>query len=122
MNPSLPPTASVANPAGGEKLSAPSALRNRDAIAALLAEVAPAPSLSSVQSSGQALELASGTGEHVIRFAAALPDLMWHPTDPAADRRASIDAHVAQAGLGNIAPARDLDACTPGLGGRVSRP
>lgn len=88
------------------RISAPSALRNRDAITAELIRIAPA--------SGRALEIASGTGEHVIAFAAAMPGLDWQPTDPDPTRRASIAAWVADAGLTNISPALNLDAASPG--------
>lgn len=106
MTRKLPDTASVAHPVAGAKLSAPSALRNRDAIADLLEHAAPPP--------GPALEIASGTGEHVIAFAARLPALTWQPTDIAPDRRASIDAHAAEAALTNFLPAAELDAARPG--------
>lgn len=102
----LPPSASVAQPIGENKLFAPSALRNEPAITALLRGVAP--------ESGRALEIASGTGQHVTAFAAALPGLLWQPTEIAADRIASIDAYAAEAALPNLAPARSLDASAPG--------
>lgn len=104
----LPPSASVAEPAGGAKLHAPAALRNADAICDLLVAHGPA--------TGRALELASGTGQHVAVFARALPNLHWHPTDVEPARLASIDAHAAEAGVDNIAPARPLDACAAGWG------
>lgn len=91
---------------GDGRLSAPSATRNRDDIAAALAEIAPFK--------GRALEIASGTGEHVIRFARAMPGLIWQPTDPAADRRASVIAWRAAEPSENILDPVDLDACVPG--------
>lgn len=94
------------DPYGDGRLSAPSALRNRDAIAELLASLAP--------KRGRALEIASGTGEHVIRVAPATPGLHWQPTDPAPERRASIAAWCAASPAPNIAAPIDLDACTPG--------
>ena len=87
-------------------MSAPSALRNRDVICAELVRLAPA--------TGRALEIASGTGEHVVRFAAAMPGLEWQPTDPDPARRASIAAWAAEAGLRNIHAPRALDAAGPG--------
>ncbi|WP_445943808.1 DUF938 domain-containing protein, partial [Roseicyclus sp.] len=60
------------------------------------------------------LEIASGTGEHVIRFAAAMPGLEWQPTDPDPTRRASVAAWVADTKLRNISPALHLDAARPG--------
>lgn len=101
-----PPSASIAEPGQGALLYAPSANRNAGPLCDLLNDVAPRQ--------GQALELASGTGQHVVAFARALPFLRWQPSDIAPDRRASIDAHAAKAALANIAPALDLDATTQG--------
>jgi len=93
-------------PAPGDdaRMSAPSALRNRDAILSVLTRVAPA--------TGRALEIASGTGEHVAAFAPATPGLIWQPTDVDAGRIASITAWAR--GAPNILPPRHLDACAPG--------
>ena len=106
MSHRLPPTASVAEDAGGGRLFAASSARNVGPIADLLAEVAPP--------AGRALEIASGTGQHVVVLAGRLPGLDWQPTEPDAERRASIDAHAGDSGLGNIRPAQPLDACAPG--------
>jgi SAM-dependent methyltransferase len=81
------------------RLVAPSAARNRGPILEALAPHLP--------QAGLALEIASGTGEHVAHFAASLPHLTWQPTDPVPERRASIDAYAD--GLANIRPAIDLD-------------
>ncbi|KIC37009.1 DUF938 domain-containing protein [Leisingera sp. ANG-M7] len=104
---SVPGAASVAEPQGG-KLFAPSAARNSGAICDLLTEAAPPR--------GRALEIASGTGQHVIEYAARLPGLMWQPTEVDATRRASIQAYAEEAGLPNIAPPAELDATAPGWG------
>ena len=82
------------------RLTAPSASRNRDPILAALSRHLPP--------AGLVLEVASGTGEHVAHFAAALPGLVWQPTDPDPERRASIDAWAD--GLPNVRPALTLDA------------
>ena len=42
--------------------------------------------------SGNALEIGSGTGQHICAFAAALPRLQWTPSEPDAVHRQSIDA------------------------------
>ncbi len=62
--------------------------------------------------SGDVLEVASGTGQHVAALAAHRPDLTFHPSDPDPLRRVSIDAHCR--GLRNVSDAADLDACAPG--------
>ena len=59
------------------------------------------------------LEVASGTGEHAVHFARALPGLSWQPTDPSPDALRSIAAWVAGAGLGNLLPPLALDAAAP---------
>ena len=51
---------------------------------------------------GIALEIGSGTGEHVICFAKALPGLLWQPSDPDPASRASIEAWIAAEGITNV--------------------
>lgn len=111
MKPQGPPkTASVAHAGQGDRLIAPSATRNASAICDLLGMVAPAR--------GSALELASGTGQHVVGYAKRLPGLHWQPSEIVAGRRASIDAYAADSGRDNIARAIALDATLPGWGTR----
>lgn len=102
----LPPSASIATPSQGAKLCAPSAERNTPAIVSLMRDVAPA--------TGRALEIASGTGQHVTALASALPTIEWHPSEIAVERIISIDAYAAEAALPNLHPAQLLDACTQG--------
>jgi len=84
---------------------APATGRNRDAILAVLRDALPPR--------GLVLEVASGSGEHIVHFAAGLPAIAWQPSDPDAAARASIDAWVAQSGCGNIRPTLDVDAAAP---------
>ena len=86
------------------RLKAPAAARNRDPILAVLRDVLP--------ESGLVLEIASGTGEHVVHFAAALPGLDWQPSDPDAASRASIAAWAAASGLANVRAPLMLDAAS----------
>ena len=58
---------------------------------------------------GLVLEIASGTGQHVIHFARELPHLTWQPSDPDPELRASIRAWIAQTGLSNVRVPLDLD-------------
>ncbi|MDE4133792.1 DUF938 domain-containing protein [Phaeobacter sp. QD34_3] len=102
---SVPGFASVATPEGG-MLYAPSAARNLEPLCDLLEDIAPP--------SGRALEIASGTGQHVIAYAARLPGLIWQPSEVDATRRTSIDAHASDTALDNIRPALELDATAPG--------
>ena len=88
------------------RLYASSAARNRDPILAVLKRVLPPR--------GLVLEVASGSGEHVMHFAAASgPDLIFQPSDPDARARASIDAWARELDLGNVRPAIALDAASP---------
>lgn len=87
------------NPDTDPRLSAPSALRNRDVILAVLRAQLP--------KFGTVLEVASGTGEHVVHFARHLPDLLFLPSDPDLTRRESIDAWAGK--VANIQPALALD-------------
>jgi len=92
MTPPLPPGA----------LIAPAVARNRDPILAVLRRVLP--------ERGLVLEIASGSGEHAIYFAAALPHLTWQPSDPDPEARESIAAYRAATALPNVLPALALDA------------
>jgi hypothetical protein len=84
------------------KRHAPATARNREPIAAVLAEELPA--------SGLVLEIASGTGEHAVHFARAFPALDWQPSDPDPDALVSIEAWRADGALPNVAPPLKLDA------------
>jgi len=107
---SLPDTAAITEAAEGARLCAPSAERNCGPITDALREIAP--------DTGTALELASGTGQHVVAFARAMPGLDWQPTEIDRARRASIEAYAAEAGLPNLRAVLPLDATAPGWGAR----
>ncbi len=80
---------------------APAARRNREAILAVLREFLP--------QAGAALEIAGGTGQHVVAFAGANPDVTWQPSDPDPWARASIAAWTRSTGVGNVQPPADID-------------
>lgn len=86
-------------------LASPSVARNRDPILEVLRQVLPR--------AGKVLEIASGTGEHAVHFAAALPHLTWQPTDQDEYALSSIAAHRATSGLPNLLAPLRLDAATP---------
>ena len=79
----------------------PAADRNLQPILQTLQALLPA--------TGRALEVASGTGQHVAGFAAALPGWTWQPSDQGADNFASTAAWAAQAGVHNVLPPVLLD-------------
>jgi hypothetical protein len=84
------------------RLHAPAAGRNREPILAVLRTHLP--------SRGLVLEVASGSGEHIVHVATAFPGLDFQPSDPDPQARASIDAWSTAAGLQNMRPAIALDA------------
>jgi SAM-dependent methyltransferase len=86
-------------------LSSPSVARNRDPILQVLRRVLPR--------TGTVLEIASGTGEHAVHFAAALPHLKWQPTDHDEQALNSIAAHRAVSKLPNLLAPLRLDASAP---------
>lgn len=88
-------------PAFSHRLSSPAALRNRGPIFDVLARILPP--------SGTVLEVASGSGEHVVHFARQAPHLIWQPSDPTPAARASIVAWTEAEGLPNVMPPLDLD-------------
>lgn len=90
---------------GDGRRIAPAAERNKDAILAVLRRVLP--------QSGRVLEIASGTGQHAAHFAKALTGLVWQPSDPDAEHRASIAAWSEHEHLHNLRAPLDLDVSRP---------
>jgi hypothetical protein len=89
-------------PGTDEKRHAPATARNREPILRVLERVLPA--------SGLVLEVASGSGEHAVHFARALPALQWQPTDPSPEALCSIAAWIAAEGPANLLAPLALDA------------
>jgi ubiquinone/menaquinone biosynthesis C-methylase UbiE len=58
---------------------------------------------------GTALEIASGTGQHAVWFAQSLAGWVWQPTDSDPGMLPVIAERVAQSGLANVLPPRQLD-------------
>jgi hypothetical protein len=90
----------------GEPLAAgtgdsPAAERNKQPILEVLTRVLPPR--------GTVLEVASGTGQHVVHCARALPALTWQPTDTDPTLRAGLAARVAAAALPNLRPPEPFD-------------
>jgi len=78
----------------------PSAERNKGPIFDLLINHLPV--------SGQVLEIGSGTGQHVLHFAAACPDQNWQPSERT-EELPGLQQRLALAALTNISPALELD-------------
>ncbi|MFN2424809.1 MAG: DUF938 domain-containing protein [Candidatus Binatia bacterium] len=81
---------------------APATERNREPILAVLRRVLPAH--------GTVLEIAAGTGEHAVYFAAAFPSLTWQPSDGDSDAAVSIAAWREADGTSNLNAPLLLDA------------
>ena len=90
-------------PLANGRLDAPAFHRNHKAIGAVLERVLGARS-------GNVIEIGSGTGQHVVAFARALPRLTWWPSDLAPEHLRSIEAWRRHGGLGNVEPPVMLDA------------
>jgi hypothetical protein len=83
---------------------APATERNRGPILDVLQTWLP--------SAGTVLEIASGTGEHIVHFATACPQLTFQPSDPDPANRDSIAAWITHASVTNVRAPLDLDATT----------
>ncbi|KAI4832181.1 hypothetical protein KUCAC02_015156 [Chaenocephalus aceratus] len=88
-------------------LNAAAAERNKEPILAVLQE--------SVNTGRhlQALEISSGTGQHVTHFAQSLRNIVWQPSEFDRQSLASIEAYRAHYQLPNVRPAIHLDASLP---------
>lgn len=83
-----------------EKPCAPSCERNREPILAVLQEV--------FAECRRVLEIGSGTGQHAVYFANALPHLEWQ-TSERAENLPGIELWLAESGLANTPPPIVLD-------------
>ena len=92
----------IGDSAPGEQRHAPATMRNRDAIVAVLKDILPA--------SGLILEIASGTGEHIVYFGRTFPDLTFQPSDPDPACCESIAAWTKREAVANVLPPLQLDA------------
>lgn len=87
--------------AGDTKRFSPAFERNVGPIGDVLADWLPG--------SGTVLEIASGTGQHVLAFAERFPEYCWQPSDYDAHALASIAAWSEERGLQNVAPPVRID-------------
>ena len=88
------------------RLDAPAYHRNRQPIWAVLSRLLAGQA-------GDVLEAGSGTGQHVVHFAAQTPDLTWWPSDFNEQHLKSIAAWRTHAGLSNIRPPHRIDLSDP---------
>ena len=102
--------------AAGGRLFMAAAARNREPIIEVLREELDG------RAPAHALELASGSGEHVVAFAEAFPTTRWQPSDRDPAGLASITAWREHSGLPNIAPPLPIDLETPDWHTAVDHP
>jgi hypothetical protein len=98
----IPSSASVSARSCDGRLSAPAAEKNTGPITDLVKEYAP--------DRGQALEIASGTGQHIVKLAAVKPNLNWQPSDIDQLQIASIQSWCKDYNLVNVRPPVILNA------------
>src|SRR6202000_1801623 len=83
--------------------------RNKVPIAELLMRVLPGQRPGQVPGQVDVLEISSGTGQHVLHFAQAMPHIRWQPTEQDADCLKSITSWLASARLPNVNAPMHLD-------------
>ncbi|MGB4859302.1 MAG: DUF938 domain-containing protein [Dokdonella sp.] len=86
-----------------DKPCSPSCERNREPILAVLAEYFPG--------NRRVLEIGSGTGQHAVHFAAAMPQWRWQCSDRA-ENLAGIRLWLAEAALPNTPEPIELDVAS----------
>jgi hypothetical protein len=88
-----------------EPAFSPAAERNKQPILDVLRKVLP--------TQGTALEIASGTGQHVAWFAQHLPAWTWQPTDAQVAALDSVMARIARDALRNVHAPLLVDVMSP---------
>ena len=81
---------------------APATLRNRGFILDVLRDVLP--------TTGIILEIASGSGEHIVHFARKFPALVFQPSDSEPDALLSVSAWMKATRITNVRAPIALDA------------
>jgi len=84
----------------GERLFSPTAGRNKEPISQVINEY--------ISEGARVLEIASGTGEHGAYMCGVRPDILWQPSDPNAESRASQDDWAKDC-IGRMLPSLDID-------------
>uniref|UniRef100_A0A8C6TTB9 Zgc:103625 n=1 Tax=Neogobius melanostomus TaxID=47308 RepID=A0A8C6TTB9_9GOBI len=90
-------------------LVSPQAERNWQSLASVLEDVLEEQSHRQLF----ALELGSGTGQHVIRFAQKMPFVTWQPSDIKEESRESIKAYISATDAKTVLQPVYLDASEP---------
>lgn len=83
-----------------------SATRNIEPILSVLKQEIP------IDKKGYALEVASGSGQHIIRFADTFKDITWTPSDINPEHLESIQAYIDSNDLSNLNSPKSIDCST----------
>ena len=89
----------------------PAAERNKAPILAVLSE--------HVRSAEHILEVASGTGQHIMHFARRLPQITWQPSDCTDTLFEDICQSIRATGLANLAQPVLIDVTEQNWGGKA---
>ena len=102
---------------GDGRLDAPSFHRNCPAVTDELRKILAGRT-------GDVLEIASGTGQHIVEFARAMPDITWWPSDHIPRHLDSIEGWRRGVNRANLRASLLLDAAAPDwpLGGSGAPP
>jgi len=92
-------------PGGPEIQTSAAAERNKQPILDQLRQVLP--------ERGKVLEIASGTGQHAVHFAAGMPGIIWQPSDSTTADFPSIVSRRDAAAISNVADPARLDVMDP---------
>ncbi|KAL8163385.1 UNVERIFIED_CONTAM: hypothetical protein K2H54_019434 [Gekko kuhli] len=88
-------------------LVSPMAERNKEPILEVLADYVDETS------SAFGLELGSGTGQHVVHFAQALPSVTWQPSEISSASQQSIRAYIHATKVTNVREPLTIDVSQP---------
>ena len=88
----------------GARLFSPTAGRNKEPISQVISEHIPR--------GARVLEIASGTGEHGAFMCGIRSDIIWQPSDPNAESRASQDDWARDCGA-RMLPSLEIDTTQP---------
>lgn len=91
----------MSDPPAESRLKSPAVARNRQPIFEVLQQV--------LSQRARVLEVASGSGEHAVYCASAMPGWTWQPSDPNPRALASITAWREASGLTNLREPLRLD-------------
>ena len=80
---------------------APAAERNKSPLTAVLKTILP--------ETGKVLEIASGTGQHIVHFAHHFPGLFWQPSEARPELLASIRGYMHAHPVSNVAAPIEID-------------